>query len=53
MLETVEGELCLLEVPEVMRCVLTRCWRVSFGLGILKFPMWPFSRYVLFATINI
>ena len=30
MLEAVKGELCLLEVskvPEVMRCVLSVCWR--------------------------
>ena len=36
MLEAVEGELCLLEVPEVMRCLLLclgRLWRVRSVRG--------------------
>jgi len=33
MLEVVEGELCLLEVPELMRCVLLRLLEVLKVVG--------------------
>jgi len=47
MLKTVEGELCLLEVLEVMRCVLgTRMLEAVEGrlfFGVSKFPFQQFS----------
>ena len=53
MLEAVEDELCLLEVldvPEVMRCVLHTLYArgcggfSSISFGGSKFPLWQFAR---------
>ena len=46
MTEAVEGGLCLLEVAEVMRCVLLRMLEAMEGdlsFEVSKIPLWQFS----------